>query len=252
MGVDHKSTLWYLPEGYTGSDFDTYVLVQNPNSTAAQATFTFYTNPGPAGAANYAPGPEVPEGMVQVTAEIGPWSRYTVRLDDVAGLESRDVATRVDSDIPVVAERSMYFNYEGADDGHLSVGASETHSFWHLAEGYTGAGFDTYVLFMNPYSNWQRVTATFMTPEGEPVVKEYDVAPYSRYTVHVDEIEGLAETDVSTMLAAAPIADPGAGTANMPGEGGEPCGQSGIIAERAMYFVYGGIPGGSCSIGFGL
>jgi hypothetical protein len=32
---------WYLPEGYTGGNFDTYILVQNPNDCEAKVKVTF-------------------------------------------------------------------------------------------------------------------------------------------------------------------------------------------------------------------
>jgi len=247
MGLPSRSDTWYMPEGYTGTDFDTYVLVQNPNGTAANVTFSFYTNASGVAAANESVHPPVPAGLTQVNATIGPWARFTLRLNDVPELTSREVATRIDSDIPLVAERSMYFNYSDNDDGDLSGGSPQIYRTWHLAEGYTGGAFDTYVLFMNPYGNWQKVIATFMTPDGDPIVKEYLAAPYCRVTIHVDEVAGLENTDVSTSLVAEPVTTPGPAAANeIP-----PAGDAGIVAERAMYFKYDGKAGGSCSIGFG-
>ena len=247
MGLPSKSSTWYMPEGYTGADFDTFVLVQNPNGTAANVTFSFYTNSSGVAAANEPVQPPVPAGLTQVQATIGPWARYTLRLNDVPELTSREVATRIDSDVPLVVERSMYFSYGGNDDGDLSGGSPQTYRTWHLAEGYTGGAFDTYVLFMNPYANWQKVIATFMTPDGDPVTKEYLVAPFCRVTIHVDEIAGLENTDVSTSLVAEPVTAPGPALANE----SPPSGVAGIVAERAMYFKYDGKAGGSCSIGFG-
>ncbi len=246
MGLPTRSATWYMPEGYTGADFDTYVLVQNPSGSIANVTFSFYTPPSGTTAAGIVQ-PPVPAGLTQVHATVEPWARFTLRLNDVPDLVSREVATRIDSDIPVVAERSMYFNYGGNDDGDLGAGSPCTYANWHLAEGYTGGAFDTYVLFVNPYGNWQKVTATFMTPAGEPVVKEYLVAPYCRVTIHVDEIAGLENTDVSTSLVAEYTAAPTGGATLEP----PPAGDAGIVAERAMYFKYDGKAGGSCSIGFG-
>ncbi len=245
MGLPATSGTWYLPEGYTGPDFDTYVLVQNPSGSTANVTFSFYTNP-PSVTSAMVPQPPVPAGITQLKATVGPWARYTLRLNDVPELTSREVATRVDSDVPIVAERSMYFTYGTNDDGDLGGGSPYTYTKWYLAEGYTGAAFDTYVLFMNPFGNWQKVTATFMTPSGEPVVKDYMVAPYCRVTIHVDEIPGLENTDVSTSLVAQYAAPPTGGAVVDP-----PAGNAGIVAERAMYFSYDGKAGGSCSIGFG-
>lgn len=149
----------------------------------------------------------------------------------------------------IVAERSIYFNYNASNDGHTSIGTPCTYRRWLLAEGYTGAGFDTYVLVMNPYDYWQKVTATFMTPEGEPVVAEYDLPPLFRMTIKVDEVDpSLASTDVSTMIYAEGVGACGEMSA---------AGCGGVAVERAMYFTYtdpgdGSVKaGGSCSVGYG-
>lgn len=145
----------------------------------------------------------------------------------------------------VVAERSVYFNYQGCIDGATSIGASQVLPNWFLAEGYTGGAFDTYVLVMNPYGYRQKLTVTFMTPGGEPIVKEYYCEPYSRKTIMVDEVPGLEAMDVSTRVSASPAEVASAGA----------CG--GVVVERAMYFTYVDPverslkAGGSCSIGYG-
>ncbi|NPV60687.1 MAG: hypothetical protein HPY75_13650 [Actinobacteria bacterium] len=41
-----QGTTWYLAEGYTGGDFDTWVLVQNPGSEDARVTLSFQLPPG--------------------------------------------------------------------------------------------------------------------------------------------------------------------------------------------------------------
>ncbi|MDD3717512.1 MAG: caspase family protein [Actinomycetota bacterium] len=145
----------------------------------------------------------------------------------------------------IVAERSVYFNYNGAIDGANSIGASRTYPNWFLAEGYTGGSFDTYVLIMNPYDFAQKLTVTFMTPNGVPIAKEYTIGAKSRKTIKVDEVPGLEATDVSTRVFAQPAEVASAG------------GGGGVVVERAMYFTYvdpidrSSKAGGSCSIGYG-
>ncbi len=147
----------------------------------------------------------------------------------------------------IVAERSIYFNYGSASDGATSIGACETMPKWFLAEGYTGGGFDTFVLIMNPYDFWQKIQLTYMTPSGEPIVEERECPPKYRMTVKVDDIPGLEATDVSTRVEACPMEAAGVNAA---------C-SSGVVVERAMYFVYidpidgSRKTGGTCSIGYG-
>ncbi|NPV60682.1 MAG: hypothetical protein HPY75_13625, partial [Actinobacteria bacterium] len=38
--------VWYLAEGYTGGEFDTWVLVQNPGDEDAKVTLSFQLPPG--------------------------------------------------------------------------------------------------------------------------------------------------------------------------------------------------------------
>jgi hypothetical protein len=78
--VSDPSTTWYLAEGYTGGQYDTYVLVQNPGATNTTAHFNFMLPGGTLVAKDY-----------MVAAH----SRFTVHLNDVD---------------PVICERSMYFS----------------------------------------------------------------------------------------------------------------------------------------------
>ena len=65
-GVTQPSTLWFHPEGATGSFFDTYILVGNPNAVPATVTFTFLLEAG---------------APVVKTKTIPPNSRLTVNVE---------------------------------------------------------------------------------------------------------------------------------------------------------------------------
>ncbi len=244
MGADRTSHTWYLPEGYTGGDFDTWIEVMNPSGDYVDIKYTFFTNkPGAA-----------PVTMTQ--SGVKPWSRSTLKVDSVPGLEGTDVATKVEaykagtSTVAyVVAERAMYFRYGAASDGHTSVGANFAYGNWYLAEGYTGGSFDTYVCVMNAMDVPMKITATFMTPTGHTVEKEYEVPARYRLTIKVDDQDpSLAATEVSTRIEAHFLGGTSAGyDASMTPD---------VVAERAMYFTYVNprgvrVPGGTCSIGYG-
>ena len=173
-------------------------------------------------------------------------SQVPQMFDGTAG----DVDLTVDR-VPanIVAERSVYFRYGNAREGHTSIGACSTYPDWFLAEGYTGGGFDTYVLVVNPYEFAQKVTFTFMTPSGVTVRKRFDLPPLYRMTIRVDDMDPvLASTGVSTM-----VETEAAGACDVNASG---C-KYGVVAERAMYFTYtdpldgSKKSGGSCSIGYG-
>ncbi|MBU1670296.1 MAG: right-handed parallel beta-helix repeat-containing protein, partial [Actinobacteria bacterium] len=153
--------LWYLAEGSTGADgngnFETWVLVQNPGDTTANVTVTYMT---PNGAK---PGPVL---------NLEPNSRTSVSVADSVPNEW-DVSTKVTSDVPVIAERSVYWHtpttYRQA--AHDSIGVTGAQTEWFLAEGSTGAdgngNFETWVLVQNPGDTTANVTLTYMTPDGE-------------------------------------------------------------------------------------
>ncbi|MBC7254239.1 MAG: L,D-transpeptidase family protein, partial [Actinobacteria bacterium] len=150
-GVEAPSREWYFAEGFTGAGFDEYILVLNPGEEAARVSLDFM----------------LPDGRVERREyPVSPHSRLTVGVDSIPGLENTEVSARLTSDRPVVAERAMYFGYPNADDGHACNGASETSTTWYFAEGFTGAGFDEYILVLNPGEEAARVSLDFMLPDG--------------------------------------------------------------------------------------
>lgn len=264
IGAPAASNIWYLPEGRSAGEYDTYVLVMNPNSerTHVKATFMVPTN-GTGGGREIRPHDPVvdpdtdppiePNKVITKEFVLEPLERFTIFVDELEGLQSTDVATMVESWAeeggsgtasnynPVVVERAMYFVRGNNGDGHNTIGASQKRDYWLLAEGYTAGGFDTWVLLMNPNETPVKVKAQFMTPDEDPITREYEVLGKSRMTIKVDDIEGLESTEVSTKIWAEAWA----------GSGREADCEFGIIAERAMYFEYNGIVGGHCSLGVG-
>ena len=215
MGVTEPARRWYLAEGYTAQSYDTYVLIQNPGASTAKVVANFMR-------------PDGYFGIVQVN--IPARSRKTIKVDDVPGFESAEVSTEINSDVEVIAERAIYFDAGGRTGGHDSTGVSQPARRWYLAEGYTGGSFDTYVLIMNPGNEPAVVKTTFMRSDGYRSTRTDQLLARSRFTVHIDSVPGFENAEVSTLVE---------------GQGG-----SEVIAERAMYFVYGDVyPGGHDSTG---
>ena len=94
-GVTTPAGAWYFAEGCTRDGFDCWLCVMNPQEQTANLSVSFLT---PAG------------NEFQLKAPVPPLSRYTLNVADVVG-EGQDVSLVVTSDLPVVAERPMYFNY---------------------------------------------------------------------------------------------------------------------------------------------
>jgi hypothetical protein len=205
IGVTEPSEHWFLAEGYTAQSYDTFVLVQNPGNEDAVVGLSFLRSDGYQSSASFV---------------LPPQSRKTVKVDDVPGFEAAEVSTEVNSDKGVVAERAVYFNAGGRDGGHDSVGVENPADRWYLPEGYTGGTFDTYVLIMNPGEAPTTAKTTFLRSDGYSWSRVDNLLPHSRFTVHVDEMPGFDNAEVSTMV--------------------EALGDGKVIAERAMYFKYDG------------
>ncbi len=197
--VAAPSPTWYLAEGYTGGEFDTYVLIQNPGANATRAQVTFMRSDGL---------------NVTRTYDMLPFSRFTVRVDDIPEFQSAEVSTKVEAEDPVIVERSVYYVSYGRTGGSDAAGVAEPTRYWYLAEGYTGGEYDTYVLIMNPNDEAVTVDVNYLTPKAGIKVASHEVEANSRYTIHVDAIEGLTDTEFSTALT----------------------GDKPIVCERAMYF----------------
>ncbi len=108
IGAVSPRDTFYFAEGYTGEGaFDEYLCLMNPGDipTTARVTFMFS------------------DGTTQdKDVPVGKTTRATVKVNDIVG-PNRDVSIKVTSDAPIVAERPMYFNYQGAwTGGHDVIG----------------------------------------------------------------------------------------------------------------------------------
>ena len=199
IGATSPAKTWYLPEGSSNWGFETWTLVENPNPGPASVTLTYMTE---------TQGPKV----VQKT--IPAYSRATYNMQ--ADIGAADSSIQVSSDVPVVAERSMY--KDNRREGSCSIGATTPSSDYFLAEGATGynVGFTTYVLVQNPQSTPTDVTLTYQTASGKVAGPSFAMQPNSRKTIRVND-SLPADTNVSTQV-----------------HGSKP-----IVAERAMYWDNG-------------
>ena len=204
---------WYFADGTTKWGIYTYLLVANPNAQAAHITVYFMKENG-----------EVVPKEYTVSAN----SRFTVRPNNLVELTSptTDFSSKVTSDLPIVAERSMY--WDNREDGHVTIGATSPSTTWYFGDGTTKWGIYTYLLILNPNAQAAHITVYFMKENGEVVPKEYTVSANSRFTVRPNN--ELPATDFSSKI-----------TSDLP-----------IVAERSMYWnnldgghVTIGVPGGT-------
>lgn len=198
--ISELASEWYFAEGCTNG-FDEFILIINPNNQNADILVQFM----------------LPNGnLIERHIEAAATSRYTIHVNDI--ISNSNVSVKIISNIPVAAERAMYWSSGGYHwiEGHDAPGVSVLSTEWYLAEGCT-AGFDEWVLIMNPNQQNASVNLRFMKNNGTVVDYPITVSATSRYTVHVNDI--IRNESISTYI-----------TSDIP-----------IVAERAMYWDAGGM-----------
>lgn len=185
-------TEWYFAEGSLKGNgfFRNYFLIFNPSSSQqASVTLTFY--PGSDCATTRNP--------VTRSGSIGAQGRWSFDANTVTELANCDFATKVSSDVPVFAERSMFWG-PGFSGGTTSPGAAGPAVEWHFAEGAAFPDFDTYLLIYNPNPQAVPVEITFMGESGRLAVVSRTVAGNSRDTIWFPEYVGRSAGAVAVKV----------------------------------------------------
>jgi hypothetical protein len=209
VGVTSPDYIWYLPEGCSGFGFETWTLVENPNDQPTDITLTYMIE---------GVGPREFDRVVPAH------SRATYNMFTDIG--AQNASTQVDSELPVVAETSMYRNNKR--EGSNSIGTNVPSNNFYLAEGSTAWGFTTFILVQNPNDSEATVTLTCMTPGGPKTLNPFKMPPNTRKTVLMNDL--IPNTDFSTLVSS----------------------DRDIVAERAMYWGQGTPLGEACHASIGL
>ena len=116
----------------------------------------------------------------------------------IAGLASAEFSTVVDSDVPLIVDRTMKWDSRGYG-AHAETAVPGAATVWYLAEGATHSGFDLFYLLQNASATEAaEVEIRYLLPApAPPLARHYTVAPASRANVWVDLEEGWHSTDVS-------------------------------------------------------
>ncbi|MDY6796444.1 MAG: hypothetical protein SWK76_14390 [Actinomycetota bacterium] len=217
MGAGQSSGVWYFAEGYTGQGFREYLCIGNFQEAWAKVEITYMFSDG-----------TTQEEVVEVPAS----SRDTIDVNTAVGGD-KEVSIRLKSSQGIVAEREMYFLYQGAwSGGHCVVGATAPANTWYFAEGYTGSGFDEWICVLNTGDTPANLTSNFQTQEEGLIQRTgYSVPAHSRGSFKINDVLG---SDYQTSLVL---------------ESSHP-----VVAERPMYFNYMGRgvhnwQGGHCVMG---
>ncbi len=214
IGVSELSSTWFFAEGKTGgtANYKTYYLFMNPNNQDAHLNVTFITADG-----------TTQEYPMTVRAH----SRGTIIMEYV--IPEGDYGAAVISDLPILAERAMYWDAGGAEKagGHATIGSPSLDTTWYLADGKNRADWRTYITLMNPGDAASEVTLAFIKDDGSTVPYSLTLPAQRRIAISTNAI--VPDSGFSTIV-----------TSDLP-----------VMAERSMYWSAGGVgqAGGHCTIG---
>lgn len=183
--VTAPATRWFVAEGATGPNFDTYLLIANPGSTDTVATVRYLT----------------PEGPYTAIYNVRANSRLTLFVDgELSAVSGRDavgaqidVSAEITATSPIVVERAMYWfgAFQNWTDAHNSAGVTSTGTQWALAEGQQGGAlaYKTFVLIANPSATVATVRVRLLRENGRTSIVSADiaVAPGSRFTCYASQ-----------------------------------------------------------------
>jgi hypothetical protein len=212
-GVTAPATSWFLAEGATGSFFDLFVLIANPQPTAAAIEARYATTAGV---------------VLTKTYTVAPNSRQTIWVDEETfpgqgkALADAAISTTITSTngVPIIVERTMWWPQGVWYETHNSPGATATGTRWGLAEGEAGGADDTqtYILIANTSPVAGDVQVTLLFEDGTTAAKTFTVGANSRFNVSVagefEAVVGRRFGAIVESVGASPVQ---------------------IVVERAMY-----------------
>ena len=178
-GTTALNHTWQFAEGVTGF-FRTYLLVGNPNATAGRVGIRYQLADGTI----FTKGHNLP-GLARLTIDMN---------SDDPRLASTPFAFVMGSDLPIVAERSIWWGLPFFE-GSTALGHAVPFDFeivgtsWAVGEAAEGGpdGDATFVLIDNRSLNRGRVLVTVVYDDETHEQKEYTLPSDNRMTVRIGE-----------------------------------------------------------------
>ena len=176
---------WYFAGGTTRSLCDTYLTVYNPCREATRVRC----------ALSGSDGTRVDEEFVLQAGERRDLFLNSYLPPDI------DYAVRVESLLPVVAERNAFFLFNNVSGGSCDTGGEPPGERWCFAEGCTAPGFAERLALFNPLEGAQKAKVTFLLGSGEKVSRNYTLPSLGLLSVDVAAEVGQAN-EVAVLIQA--------------------------------------------------
>jgi hypothetical protein len=229
---------WLFAEGYTGSNFQEYLVLANFGTSAVPATIRLEYSNGTSQTVNVT----VP-ALSQYYADVN--YIYTHTSTQACNCSpTPDVSAEVTStSTAIVAERLMYFHFgptriSGGTDIVGEAGPT-SHAAYAFAEGYTYNGFSEYLTLQNPNSTAETVAITLFA-DNTIVQVSKQLQAHSRTTVSVNSLI----VPMASAYPTNPITQGYEVSMDIQALSGT------VVAERPLYFNWHGDSGGTDVLGY--
>lgn len=204
-GIAELSRVWYFAEGSTQVPFNMRIMLLNPNRQSTVVEVTYLTPDGTTATRRYA---------------IPGTTRLEVNVNEF--VPELGIATVVEADRPVVAERALYFTPVGVATGEdpetpltlspenpplagtVSAGAHNPAYSWRFADATT-QDTNYYLLVSNPNEVQARVTIELLLDDGSRETRSIVMPKRSRYTLPVHDLYPGQEGISAIVRATQPI-----------------------------------------------
>lgn len=190
---------WFFAEGTTRSFFDGYLTLFNPCDFATWVRVRMIASDG---------------SISEESISVGAGERKTLYLNNYLPADI-DYSLSISSLLPVVSERTAYFQSQNVTGGYCSAGTAEPRDHWLFPEGCTAPGFSEWLALFNPQDREQVVRVEYIRGDGESISREYLLPSQGRVTIEVAAEVG--QTEEVSIEATSP---------------------AGIVAERSIYFNF--------------
>ncbi len=182
VGTQSTANDWFFAEGFTGAGTQENLTLANPNTTAAKVNVVLKSQTG---------------GVTKTFSfVVGPQSQTIWNVNQNNTFNGTpEVSAEVKSDINIVVQREMYFQYHhaitgvptvyakgGTDSLGLIGSVSKSYSF---AEGYTYPGYNEWLTLQNPNTTDETITITLTNGSKQKTTLQQLVKANERQTVDI-------------------------------------------------------------------
>jgi len=168
-GADSGRTAWFFAEGCTRPGFDTWLSIRNDGGERAAVNIDYYRGDGSTERRRLT----VPARSL-LTLPVFEEGLGAGRRDSEGG----DVSIGLSSDRPITAERSIYFNLGGMQDGDDEAGSPQTE--WRLAGDSAGYTVQENICLLNPGPEDASTKIEFNRSDGSAESTTVEIAAQSR------------------------------------------------------------------------